>query len=444
MKKKFVGFITMLLSTFVFATTVFAATSELTGLPISDAIATQRPVAIMVDNEKTALPHYGTAEADIVYEMMNSTANGRITRLMCIYKDWTSLKQTGSIRSTRTTNVMLANEYNAVLVHDGGPFYINTYLAQPNSAHLSGGFTRVNNGKPREFTEYVFGKDLTTKFASSKIPTTYTGVLERNTHFLFNAADTDLANGTLADYIDMSEVFKHNGSKLVYNAGTKTYDYYEYTGVHQDAEDKQTLTFKNVILQDVPFVQLDVNGYLTYDIISSGSGYYATNGKAIPITWIKTSDTGMTHYFTADGKELKFNVGKTYIGILPADTWNSLKLNKTSYVTPVAAIQPTLAYVSTLTPVTTQATTNNALTINVVPSNSTTTTTQQTNITMPTITAQAGGHEYGGHLFTNDEWNCLLAVWDYTGHAEEMITHHSVNELKIVLDQKMTSGARSF
>ena len=136
--RKIFTLITTLMSTIMLSTTVvYAGTSELTGLPIHDALVNQRPVAIMVDNEKTALPHYGIAEADIVYEMMNSTANGRITRLMCLYKDWTGLKQTGSIRSTRTTNIMVADEYNAVVIHDGGPFYINTYLAQPYAAHIS-------------------------------------------------------------------------------------------------------------------------------------------------------------------------------------------------------------------------------------------------------------------------------------------------------------------
>jgi hypothetical protein len=154
--------------------TASAATSELTGMEVSDAIAGQRPVAIMVDNEKKALAHYGTAEADIVYEMMNSTANGRVTRLMCLYKDWTNLQQTGSIRSTRTTNVMLSGEYNAVLIHDGGPFYIKAYLAQPYASNISGGFTRVKNGKPTEFTEYVFGTELVNRFAKSRLPTTYT------------------------------------------------------------------------------------------------------------------------------------------------------------------------------------------------------------------------------------------------------------------------------
>lgn len=309
------------------STTSFAATSELTGMEISDAIAGQRPVAIMVDNEKKALSHYGTAEADIVYEMMNSTANGRVTRLMCLYKDWTNLKQTGSIRSTRTTNVMLADEYNAVLIHDGGPFYINTYLAQPYAAHISGGFTRVNNGKPREFTEYVFGSELVSRFAKANLPTTYTLALERGTHFIFNPAETELASQVPANNIDMSNAFLHNKSKLAFNAATRTYDYYEYGSLHTDAEDGQALTFKNVILQNVSFSLLDKNGYLTYNVIGTGSGFYITNGKAVPITWSKASETGMTHFFTADGKELSINKGKTYIGLIPSDSWDKLAIN---------------------------------------------------------------------------------------------------------------------
>lgn len=309
------------------STTAYAATNELTGLEVSDAIANQRPVAIMVDNEKKALQHYGTAEADIVYEMMNSTANGRVTRLMCLYKDWQGLKQTGSIRSVRTTNIMIADEFNAVLIHDGGPFYIDTYFAQPYAQHISGGFTRVKNGKPREFTEYVFGTELVSRFAKSKIPTTYSIAMERGTHFLFNAAETDLAEGAVANNIDMSKIFLHNSSKLAYNAATKTYDYYDYGSLHTDAEDGQALTFKNVILQNVSFNQLDKNGYLTYNVIGNGVGYYITNGKAVPISWSKASETGMTHYFNAAGQEISVNRGKTYVGLLPADTWGNLVIN---------------------------------------------------------------------------------------------------------------------
>ena len=81
-------------------------THELTDINLKN----QRPVAIMVDNEKIALPHYGLTQADVVYEMVNSTANGRITRLMCLVKDWEKLDQFGSIRSTRPTTVIFASD----------------------------------------------------------------------------------------------------------------------------------------------------------------------------------------------------------------------------------------------------------------------------------------------------------------------------------------------
>ena len=147
--------------------------SELTNEWIDESLQNQRPVAIMVDNEKTALPHYGLNDADIVYEMMNSTANGEITRFMALFKDWGSIKQVGSIRSVRPTNFMIAPEYNAVVIHDGGPFYIDAYLKNPWVEHLSGGFARIKNGKPREFTEYVTTGEVEKRMKAAGYSTEY-------------------------------------------------------------------------------------------------------------------------------------------------------------------------------------------------------------------------------------------------------------------------------
>ena len=129
--------------------------SELTNEWIDEDLKDQRPIAVMVDNERTALPHYGVADADVVYEIMNSTMNDRITRFMVLVKDWTKITQLGSIRSARPTNFMLAAEWNAVLCHDGGPYFINEWAAKDYSANFSGGFARFNNGKATEFTEYI-------------------------------------------------------------------------------------------------------------------------------------------------------------------------------------------------------------------------------------------------------------------------------------------------
>ena len=159
--------------------------SELTNEWIDEDLKDQRPIAVMVDNERTALPHFGVADADVVYEIMNSTLNDRITRFMVVVKDWDKIEQLGSIRSARPTNFMLAAEWNAVLCHDGGPFFINDWVAKDYSANFSGGFARYSNGKAAEFTEYITydkytntqkGKTydgLKQRFANSKYTTTY-------------------------------------------------------------------------------------------------------------------------------------------------------------------------------------------------------------------------------------------------------------------------------
>ena len=132
--------------------------SELTNELIDESLKNQRPIAVMVDNESIALPHYGLSQADVVYEMMNSTLNGRITRFMVLVKDWENIKQLGSIRSVRPTNILIASEWNAVICHDGGPFYIDEYMADPSVDNFSGTFSRVDNGKSREYTEYLTGR----------------------------------------------------------------------------------------------------------------------------------------------------------------------------------------------------------------------------------------------------------------------------------------------
>jgi hypothetical protein len=306
--------------------------SELTGEPISEEIKDQRPIAAMVDNESIALPHYGTSEADVVYELMNSTKNDRITRLMCVVKDWGAIEQLGSIRSTRPTNIMLAAEWNAVLCHDGGPYYNDQYFSQPWSAHFSGTFSRINNGKASEFTEYIVNGDLDNNFDSyagrAGYETTYNEHANEGSHFNFvpygEEIKLDEKYSRSYQALKVSLPFTHNGSQLIYNSDTNMYEYYEYGDIHEDAEDGEPLAFKNVLLQDCSFAQLDENGYLIYNCIGSGNAWYLTNGIAKDVTWFKASETDVTRFYDETGEELQINTGKTYIGLIPDDTWDKV------------------------------------------------------------------------------------------------------------------------
>ncbi|MGN0156614.1 MAG: DUF3048 domain-containing protein [Lachnospiraceae bacterium] len=301
--------------------------SELTNEPIDESLKNQRPIAAMVDNELTALPHFGMNEADVVYELMNSTKNNRITRFMVLVKDWEKIEQLGSIRSVRPTNILLAAEWNAVVCHDGGPFYIDPYFANDYAAHFSGIFSRVNNGKSREFTEYIMPGDLDKAFNSSNISREYNEYYP-GPHYQFapKADPIDLSENE--DAIEAKTVdlpFAHNGSYLEYDEETQMYNYFEYGDPHLDGATNEQLCFKNLLIQYCTFHQYDENGYLIFNCIDRGkAGYYVTNGKAIPVTWAKTSDTDPTRYYDKDGNEISINTGKTYVALVPDDNWQEL------------------------------------------------------------------------------------------------------------------------
>lgn len=314
--------------------------SELTNEWIDEGLKDQRPIAAMVDNELFALNHFGVNSCDVVYEMMNSTANDRITRLMCIAKDYENIEQLGSIRSTRPTNFMIAAEYNAILIHDGGPFYNDDYYAKDYTNNLSGGFARIPNGKSLEFTEYVTPEEYTNsngktfdgllkRIEDAKYSRTYTELYE-GPHFNFSNKEFELSEtDETKSAKSISLPFYHNKSNLQYNEETKTYEYYEYGDPHVDELTGEVTSFKNLIVYGGSFAQLDENGYLVYNVIGTGDhGYYITNGEAIPIMWIKEGEASITKFYNQKtGEEITLNTGKTYIAIVPDDTWEEVAIN---------------------------------------------------------------------------------------------------------------------
>ena len=54
-----------------------------------------------------------------------------------------------------------------------------------------------------------------------------------------------------------------------------------------------------------------------------GKGVYVSNGTYEDITWEKGAATDSFKFYGADGKELKLNIGKTYVGITDSDNASS-------------------------------------------------------------------------------------------------------------------------
>lgn len=55
------------------------------------------------------------------------------------------------------------------------------------------------------------------------------------------------------------------------------------------------------------------NYYWDLETVGSGTGYYITEGYAVPITWSKENREAKTKYRYVDGTEIQLNDGNTYI-----------------------------------------------------------------------------------------------------------------------------------
>jgi hypothetical protein len=98
---------------------------------------------------------------------------------------------------------------------------------------------------------------------------------------------------------------------------------YKRSNVGKPAVDRVTgaqYTFKNIIVYAVrnyPLNDEPGKGRQGIDNLGSGSGYFITDGYAIPITWEKTSRASKTIYKDLAGNEIKVNDGNTIIHLQP-------------------------------------------------------------------------------------------------------------------------------
>ena len=77
---------------------VLPYTNPLTGEGSAVDLAGARPVAIMLNNLKKALPQLGVSQADLIYEL---PAEGGITRMMAVFQSVEGVGDLGSVRSAR-------------------------------------------------------------------------------------------------------------------------------------------------------------------------------------------------------------------------------------------------------------------------------------------------------------------------------------------------------
>ena len=107
-------------------------------------------------------------------------------------------------------------------------------------------------------------------------------------------------------------------SSYTYDAVNKYYNRFANSVAHTDAITGIQYHFKNLIVINVENYTTNEGGNRqALNNVGTGSGYYITNGYAVPITWEKASRSAQTVYKYQDGKVITVNDGNTFIQIQP-------------------------------------------------------------------------------------------------------------------------------
>ena len=302
--------------------------SRLTNEWIEAETADTRPIAVIIPNETAAIPHYNLSKASILYE---ANVEERMTRMMAIYEDWANLDKIGNVRSLRTYYGYWSFEWDAFLVHYGGPYYVDDLLAFPDTQNLNGILSKESAGfyrstdRPAPHNVYTSGERLMKVIQDKEYPTGYRDLADQN-HFNFasksspNTLEQYGGNAKTATYIDMSGCYPLTRCYFRYDEDDGLYYRYQHLsggtdGPHLDA-DGQQLAFTNILVQETYCEELS-DGYLVFQCHdTTRKGWYFTNGKGIRVNWEKTSDYGATRYFDENGNEILLNTGKTMICIV--------------------------------------------------------------------------------------------------------------------------------
>lgn len=318
-------------------TAVFTETNPLsvyTNEPVSSSIANQRPIAIMMPTDSAAQPSYGIGRAAVLYEIMEE---GGISRQMAIIPDWKGCSRLGNIRSCRLYYINIAREWDPILIHFGGVAYMKGSIDAPDINNISGtyeygtggkapgaGFFFRTSNRPAPHNAYISSDGITKACSQQGYQTSLRDGYYNTKHFTFASGVNDLSaygsSARSASEIDLSKVFTYTKTALHYNTSDGLY----YKDLHKkaqtDAITGNQLTFENVIIQNTSWKKLDKKGYLDFDVIdSSQDGWFCTKGKAIHITWKKTSNYEPTKYYDDNGNEIQLNTGKTYIAVAQND-----------------------------------------------------------------------------------------------------------------------------
>lgn len=299
---------------------------------LADSAKGQRPIAVMINNNPSARPHWGLCSADIVIEGL---VEGGATRMMWLFSDVSNVPKIGSVRSMRHDFVELANGLDAILVHWGGSPQAYTSVSNNNINHIDGISDSKNffRDKTRnvalEHTGYTTGQNIMNAVSQKGFKTNINPSYA--SPFKFEKPDVKhtLTDG-ICKRVDVyfssygyNHTFTYNESDGLY------YNSIEGTPMTQEGGEQMAVTNVIGLYTNVQTIAGDSANRMDMDL-SGGEGFYISNGTYETITWKKgNTPSNPLKLYDKNGNELVLNAGKSWIGLLPSSYSGSTVISAT-------------------------------------------------------------------------------------------------------------------
>lgn len=292
---------------------------------------TDRPVAVMIDNNVNAWPQYSINKAYIVYEII---VEGQETRLMALFKN-TDVDMVGPIRSSRHYFLDYALENDAIYAHLGWSPQAKKDISSLGINNINGqtydtGAARTATSKYwREQSRNAPHNAFTSIASLITISNDkgYRTTSDVKSVLNYVSDDVNLENGLNASKVSIP-YSNSNIVKYEYNSEIGKYERYSKGIKQKDGSTGDDVVVKNIIItfaKNYPISSTDTKGRQQVDDVGTLDGYYITNGKAIKIKCEKSSRSAQTVYKDLNGKEIEVNDGNTFIQICPINASVSIE-----------------------------------------------------------------------------------------------------------------------
>ncbi len=306
-------------------------TANMEGIPDSYSPTTgiegdghYKPVIVQIENEPPARPQAGLQDADIVYETM---IEAEATRFTCLYND-VYPEEVGPVRSSRYYHQRIQQEWDALYVHQGGPEdpnFATTYIYGESGEHIK---QRVNGvGKDTEYADLVYRRENTGKALEH---TAYTNVAKDVEVYNYDPVVLqqfkfypleDYADNADAKDIEKVELgFWREPGFVEYRYDAASDKLIRYMGGKEflDEGTGKAVEVQNVIVQYASVTEApNEGGRKIVEMSGEGPAEFYIHGKHMTGTWSRPTYGDRTVFMLANGEELTFAPGNTWIEVHP-------------------------------------------------------------------------------------------------------------------------------